>query len=305
MDIEALHSQFFNVVARVIPGVEDLHYGLGAGPPKSPFGMLGRLKQGSRRLLASLDEAAGMARWPAGARGLDVGCGLGGTIRYLRERRGFRMVGLNLNQRQLGMAAAASRRKGFTNDVSFVGGDARALPLADGSFDFVVLIEVAFHVQEKARLFRELARVLRPGGRVVLVDQEFRRPAEVMGLFFFVGFGGYRELARQAGLRVAGERDLTRQVAWWMEDYIRAASWPFHGAALLLALFRGGPRLARGYASGVRAFNRLIVEDLSRDGGRRVRSPFPNGLRALREHTRRELLEGRSAYKVFVFEKSA
>ena len=138
---------------------------------------------------------------------------------------------------------------------------------------------------------------------MVLVDQELSEAAEVMGLFFFLKNGGYRRVAEEAGLRVAGEVDLTRELTWWMTDYARAASWPFHAGALLLALVRGGPRLAREYAAGVRAFNRLIRKELLRIEYPRRPTPFFNGIRALRKHTLREFEAGRSTYKLLLLRK--
>ena len=303
MDIESFHSCFFNVLARIFPELEDLHYGLAEEPPTSPFGMVGRLQNGGRRLLDRLSDLVSMNAWPADAVGLDVGCGLGGTARFLARRHGFRMLGLNINTSQLRLAVERNLRRGGAHPVVFTAGDARHLPFGDASFDFTVLIEVAFHVREKDGLFGELARVLRPGGRVVLVDQELSEAAEVMGLFFFLKNGGYRRVAEEAGLRVAGEVDLTRELTWWMTDYARAASWPFHAGALLLALVRGGPRLAREYAAGVRAFNRLIRKELLRIEYPRRPTPFFNGIRALRKHTLREFEAGRSTYKLLLLRK--
>jgi hypothetical protein len=161
---------------------------------------------------------------------------------------------------------------------------------------------VAFHVPDKAALFSEVARVLKPGGRLLLIDQERKEAAEVLGLFHFVSFGSYARLAEQVGLHVTTEQDLSSLVANWMKDYARAAGRPFHAAASALALLRGGPSLARAYLDGVRAFDELIRTSFAREGHLR-RGEHVNGIHALREHTREELMDGRSRYCLWLFER--
>jgi SAM-dependent methyltransferase len=100
----------------------------------------------------------------------DVGCGNG---MYLAElaRRGLpgRVLGVDLS---LGMLAAARQRLAAVAGparVTLAGGDATALPLRDGAADLVLAAHMLYHVPEPADALRELRRVTRPGGRVVLV----------------------------------------------------------------------------------------------------------------------------------------
>lgn len=304
-DIEGFHSAFFNVIARVFPNLEHLHYGLppqGGGSSNWP-GTLRRLRQGSERLLDRLVDVADLDSLPAGARGLDLGCGLGGTALFLARRCGLHMTGLNINAKQLAIARGHVREQREERRVSLVRGDACSLPFVDEWFDLVVLIEVAFHVRDKATLMAEVARVLRPGGRLVLVDQECSEPMEVMELFFFVPKGSYRLLGQQVGLTVSVEVDLSSEVAVWMRDYVRLASIPFQAGAALLALARGGPALAWQYARGVCYFNRLILEHVERHGQVITRPGPVNAIKALRQHTEEELERGGTCYKVIVMRR--
>ncbi len=300
-DIVAFHSQFFNVIAELFPTLTDLHYGLTpAHESRAVTGLLGRLTRGPRHMLDRVAHEAGMAGWPKGRRGLDLGCGLGGTSLYLARRFGFQMTGVNINAAQLTLAAERVDRQGLTDRITLLQGDAARLELPDDSFDFVVLMEVAFHVADKAALFAEVRRVLRPGGTLVLVDQEHAEPLEVMGLFWFVQSGAYEELARQAGLKTLAEHDLSDALQRWMRDYVRAASLPFHVGAVLTALARLRPTLAWRYLRGVHFFSSRILDDFTRRGIDLGWTHPLAGVKLLRTHTLNELQRGRMRYKLFI-----
>ncbi len=99
---------------------------------------------------------------------LDLGCGAGhAALRIAPLVR--RVVAFDLTQEMLDVAASLAAAKGLTN-VEFRRGDVTALPFADGSFDVVTSRYSAHHYPDPARAVREAARVLRPGGRFLLVD---------------------------------------------------------------------------------------------------------------------------------------
>jgi SAM-dependent methyltransferase len=96
-----------------------------------------------------------------GDRVLDVGCGLG-TLAAAAAARGARATGVDLAE---GMVEAARRRH---PELELVLGDVEDLPFADGAFDACTAAFVVNHLVEPERGAAELARVLRPGGRVAL-----------------------------------------------------------------------------------------------------------------------------------------
>jgi SAM-dependent methyltransferase len=105
-----------------------------------------------------------------GQRILDVGCGFGGTIAYLDERlTACELVGLNIDGRQLARARRSVPGSG-ANRISFVQGDACALPFPPSSFDAVLAVECAFHFPSRRRFFQEARRVARPDARLALSD---------------------------------------------------------------------------------------------------------------------------------------
>ena len=100
----------------------------------------------------------------AGLRLLDAGCGTG---RRLRDVEAEQAVGVDLCPEMI--EAGAADLKGCPR-VRTLTGDVRALPFADGSFDVVWCRLVIGHVAECGRVYRELARVTAPGGRLIVTD---------------------------------------------------------------------------------------------------------------------------------------
>lgn len=105
---------------------------------------------------------------------LDVACGTGDlTFAFARRSKAGRVVGLDFTPEML---AVAERKLAKHRDdrVEFVQGDAQALPFEDASFDVVSIAFGIRNVQDPAKAVGEFARVLRPGGRLVVL--EFDRP---------------------------------------------------------------------------------------------------------------------------------
>jgi ubiquinone/menaquinone biosynthesis C-methylase UbiE len=99
---------------------------------------------------------------------LDLGCGTGHSTLALAARAG-RVVGLDLTDAMLAEARRLARERGLEN-ASFERGDAEALPYPDASFDVVTSRVSAHHYARPERAVEEAARVLRPGGRLVVSD---------------------------------------------------------------------------------------------------------------------------------------
>jgi len=101
---------------------------------------------------------------------LDVGCGQGGPARFLAEKIGCEMVGLDPLHAHFSDSDQSPAPVQTEGQVRFVAGEAPALPFRDRTFDRVLSIESAFHYADKQRFMSESARVLKPGGRVVIAD---------------------------------------------------------------------------------------------------------------------------------------
>ena len=99
-----------------------------------------------------------------GARVLDVGCG-DGALACAAAARGAVVTGVDPDPAML--AAACARAKHDGANVHFMEGRIERLPFADATFDVVATITVLCFVADAQRAVREMARVLRPGGRLV------------------------------------------------------------------------------------------------------------------------------------------
>jgi arsenite methyltransferase len=110
-----------------------------------------------------------------GETGVDVGCGLAQlAIELARDvAPGGRIVALDNSEHMVGEAAARIAAAGLAGAVTVRQGDATALDLADGSVDFVVATQVFSYVPDVARAVAEAARVLRPGGRLAVLETDW------------------------------------------------------------------------------------------------------------------------------------
>ncbi|MGC9221448.1 MAG: class I SAM-dependent methyltransferase [Solirubrobacteraceae bacterium] len=108
---------------------------------------------------------------------LDVGCADGYYTVALAEAGASRVVGLEIDAGTLAKAKAAEH----SASVSYMVGEAEQLPFDDHEFDGVLLNEVLEHVNDEARTLREVARVLRPGGRLALFSPNRWFPFEGHG----------------------------------------------------------------------------------------------------------------------------
>ena len=102
---------------------------------------------------------------------LDVGCGIGGPGRFLAERFGCTVTGIDLLPSRVAVAEELTRRTGLASRVTYRVTDLASTPFDDASFDQAWMLDVGVHVRDKAAMFTELARVLRPGGLLVMHDQ--------------------------------------------------------------------------------------------------------------------------------------
>jgi SAM-dependent methyltransferase len=172
-----------------------------------------------------------------GERVLDAGCGLGILAAEVARRvpRG-QVVGLERAPEQL---ARARERPGQPPNLRLVGGDAHALPFEDGSFDLVCCRFVLEHLADPGRALSEMRRVLRPGGRLAVMenDSALHRPDPPLPAFQRV-WGRFLELQRRLGgdgeigrrlhalLRQAGFREIALdqqpEVHWAGQPTFRA-----------------------------------------------------------------------------------
>lgn len=97
---------------------------------------------------------------------LDIGCGVGGTARYLATSIGCRVSAIDLTQEFIDVARELTARCGLTDKIEFEQADALVLPFADATFDHAMSQNVTMNIPDKIGFATEMARVLKPGGRL-------------------------------------------------------------------------------------------------------------------------------------------
>ena len=128
---------------------------------------LDQFHMGGLAATAAVAERVGVS---ADAVVLDAGSGLGGPARYLAETFGCLVEGVDLSPDYVAIARFLTDRAGLCARVTFSEGDLTALAFEAGRFDLVWTQHVAMNVADRAALYREFRRLLKPGGRLAFYD---------------------------------------------------------------------------------------------------------------------------------------
>lgn len=176
MNIEALVDKYYGFGGIM----QEIEAGLSlAGEDVSSFTVddLAPIDEFHTRGRESTLEVAGLANLKASDLVLDVGCGLGGTARFLAERYKCHVSGIDLTAEYISVGRKLTERIGLNDRVELSHGSALELPYGDERFDIVWTEHVQMHIADKSRFYAEMARVLKPGGRLLFHDI-FRGPGE-------------------------------------------------------------------------------------------------------------------------------
>lgn len=165
-DIIAEHYRQEGLAAAILAGLEASGANLDALTPEDvapvdEFHTAGRLTT-----LRALD----MMPLREGMHVLDAGCGLGGTARCLAHEYGCRVTGIDLTPDYIDVARMLTARMGLEDRCRFDVGSAVNLPYDDASFDAGLTFHAAMNIEDRASLYGELARVLRPGAPLCVFD---------------------------------------------------------------------------------------------------------------------------------------
>jgi SAM-dependent methyltransferase len=205
---------------------------------KLTVAQLAMLDQFHTRGILATAELAGAAGLNAVDQVLDIGCGIGGPARYLASTFGCGVTGIDLSPSFVEAANYLTERCGLADRATFVEGNALRLPFDDATFDAVFLQHVAMNITDRAGLYAEVGRALKPGGRfatydLVAKDGEVVYPApwaRDASTSFLVSAEGTRQALRTAGFTETFWRDDTQAALDWFK--LTAASPPPAGLNL-------------------------------------------------------------------------
>lgn len=204
---------------------EELHYGVFTDPEMP-------LPEATAELTRLMIEAAALE---PGLELLDVGCGTGAPACRLAREHGVQVTGITTSEEGIAAARARAANEGLAELVNFELRDGMDNGFDDQAFDRVWALESSHLMRRRDALISECARVLRPGGRLVLCDIVLRRPLElaevrrlreplallrdVFGDARMEPLPEYRKLAEQSRLTVEIERDLTTETRLTFERW--------------------------------------------------------------------------------------
>ncbi len=214
---------------------------------------------GGRKATADFVARLGLR---AGMHLLDLGSGLGGPARYVAQTFGCRVTGIDLTPRFVQVATALSDRVGLGHRVGYVCGSAIATPFRSGGFDVACMISVGTNISDKAALFAEVRRLLKPGGvfgvydvmRIGAGDLPYPVPwASHPSTSFLAPPQEYRRQLEAAGFVVRHERNRREEGLQFFRDMrTKAAAHGIPSLGLHLVMNDFAPKSINMFASMLR-----------------------------------------------------
>ena len=255
---------------------EHMHHGY--------YGSDGKQKKDRRQ--AQIDLIEELLKWASVQQAqniLDVGCGIGGSSLYLAEKFNATATGITLSPVQAARATERAQAAGLNTKTQFQVADAEAMPFADDSFDLVWSLESGEHMPDKVKFMQECYRVLKPGGKLIMVTwchrptdgtsgcltaDEQKHLADIYRVYclpYVISLPEYEAIAHNLSMHYIRTADWSTAVAPFWNVVIDSAfnpmailglirsGWGTIQAALSLGLMR------RGYERGLIRFGLLCA----------------------------------------------
>ena len=254
---------------------EHMHHGY--------YGIDGKEKKDRRQAQIDLiEEILKWAQLQQAQHILDVGCGIGGSSLYLAQKFNAQATGITLSPFQANRARERAQAAGLSTKTQFLVADAQAMPFPDRTFDLVWALESGEHMPDKVKFMQECYRVLKPGGKLIMVTWCHRPTDDLSGgpltadeqkhladiyrvycLPYVISLPEYEAIARNLTLKDIHTADWSKAVAPFWDVVIDSAfnpvaiwgllrsGWGTIQAALSLGLMR------KGYERGLIEFGLL------------------------------------------------
>ena len=149
----AKHYTHGTLESAILAGLDQLK-GVSEAAPVDQLASVDEFHMGGR---AATRVIAEQLRLSAGLRVLDVGCGLGGTARFLATAHGCRVAGVDLTREFIEVGESLNRKLDLDKRISLSVASALAMPYEDASFDRVTMLHVGMNISDKSALFSEIA----------------------------------------------------------------------------------------------------------------------------------------------------
>lgn len=181
---------------------------------KNPYDLqvddLSRIDEFHTRGRRATRELAELGSLTANCQILDVGCGIGGSARFLAQNYSCHVVGIDLTETYVQAANRLTHLTGLGNRCTFVVGNATKLPFDNATFDVVWTEHAQMNVANKTAFYQEIARVLKPSGRFLFYDvfagignPQFPTPwADQAEISFLVSQDAAISLMKKQGLEI-------------------------------------------------------------------------------------------------------
>lgn len=164
-DFKKIHDDEYamsDIGGRIVAALEEA----GIPPENWTPEVLGPADQIHGGGLAQTEAHAALVEITTGMNVLDIGCGIGGPARYFATAFGCRVTGIDLTEEYIEAAQLLTDKVGLSDLVSFDCGNATDLPYDDGAFDLAWALNVTMNIKDRAGLYAEMHRVLKPGGKI-------------------------------------------------------------------------------------------------------------------------------------------
>ncbi|EJN34331.1 class I SAM-dependent methyltransferase [Pseudomonas sp. GM80] len=194
---------------------------------------------------------------------LDAGSGLGGPSRYTAEGFGCHVTGVDLTESFVDVAKLLADRTGLNGAVQYQVGNLLDLDFADEHFDVVYTQHVVMNIRDRAQVYKEIHRVLKPGGvfgsfDVLAVDgqQDVLYPvpwAESSENSVLLTEAETRSVMENAGLQINLWEDVTQDIIEWFDRFqLAAVQSGAQGPTLKLVMGDRFGKMAENFARNLR-----------------------------------------------------
>ena len=243
-DIKPIHSYYSpnDLYNRIIEGLNEM----GKDLSKLTLEDLHPVDEFHIRGTTATNELIELCGFTSDMHILDVGCGVGGSTRRLSHHIGCRVTGVDLSDEYIDAAQRLTQLFDMQEKAKFHAASALELPFDDNSFDGVWSIQMGMNVEDKLSWLKELHRVVKPNGRVVLYEVcankntpvHFPVPwAQDSSISYLVEPDVFREVITSAGFEIEvwnDKTDLAQKAFAHMTEPVGDPELPMLGVHLLV-----------------------------------------------------------------------